>query len=95
MRMGWCNFQPDDTGKGLTLQGPLAGLVRTAAYRQPMDQHKLCVGSHWLQQVAEETQHSACCLVPTQPGDDESSPSIVLLNQLFRVCSANAEFNTP
>lgn len=56
--LGWCSFQPDDTGKGLTLQGPLAGFVRRAAYlyRQPTDQHKLRVGSNWLQQAAEEAQ---------------------------------------
>lgn len=53
-----CSLQPDDTGKGLTLQGPLAGFVRRAAYlyRQPTDQHKLRVGRDWLQQAAEEAQ---------------------------------------
>lgn len=52
------SLQPDDTGKGLTLQGPLAGFVRRAAYlyRQPTDQHKLRVGRDWLQQAAEEAQ---------------------------------------
>ncbi|KAL3147685.1 hypothetical protein ABBQ32_002435 [Trebouxia sp. C0010 RCD-2024] len=52
------SFQPDDTGKGVTLQGPLAGFVRRAAYlyRQPTDQHKLRVGSNWLQQAAEQAQ---------------------------------------
>lgn len=53
-----CSLQPDATGKGLTLQGPLAGFVRRAAYlyRQPTDQHKLRVGRDWLQQAAEEAQ---------------------------------------
>lgn len=52
------SLNPDDTGKGLTLQGPLAGLVRRAAYlyRQPTDQHKLRVGRDWLQQAAEEAR---------------------------------------
>ncbi|KAL0040798.1 hypothetical protein WJX79_005713 [Trebouxia sp. C0005] len=52
------SLQPDATGKGLTLQGPLAGFVRRAAYlyRQPTDQHKLRVGRDWLQQAAEEAQ---------------------------------------
>ncbi|KAA6425645.1 MAG: hypothetical protein FRX49_04542 [Trebouxia sp. A1-2] len=52
------SLQPDDTGKGLTLQGPLAGLVRRATYlyRQPTDQHKLQVGRDWLQKAAEEAE---------------------------------------
>ncbi|KAK9861118.1 hypothetical protein WJX84_003805 [Apatococcus fuscideae] len=44
--------------QGVTLEGPLAGALRRAAYwyRQPTDAHRLTVGRNWLQQALQEAQ---------------------------------------
>ena len=53
-----CRLNTDDTQKGLTLQGPLAGFVRRAAYlyRQPTDQHRFRVGRDWVQSAIDNAQ---------------------------------------
>ncbi|CAL8467168.1 g6704 [Coccomyxa elongata] len=46
----------NDDGQGVTLEGPLAGAMRRAAYlyRQPTAEQRLAVGASWLQQAAAE-----------------------------------------
>ena len=46
--------------KGVTLEGPLGALMRRAAYwyRQPTSEHRLEVGTSWLQQAVEETSRA-------------------------------------
>ena len=53
-----CSLNPDDSSKGLTLQGPLGGLVRRAAYlyRQPTDRHRFKVGRDWVQSALDSAQ---------------------------------------
>ena len=53
-----CSLNPDDSSKGLTLQGPLGGLVRRAAYlyRQPTDQHRFKLGRDWVQSALDNAQ---------------------------------------
>lgn len=48
--------EPDAPPSGLTLEGPLAGALRRAAYwyRQPTGGQRLSVGREWLQAVAGE-----------------------------------------
>lgn len=45
----------NEDGQGLTVEGPLAGAMRRAAYlyRQPTAEQRLAVGASWLQQAAE------------------------------------------
>lgn len=52
------SLNPDDSSKGLTLQGPLGGLVRRAAYlyRQPTDRHRFKVGRDWVQSALDNAQ---------------------------------------
>lgn len=47
-----------DTEGGLTVDGPLAGAMRRAAYlyRQPTNEQRLKVGTTWLQSGATEFQ---------------------------------------
>ncbi|KAK9823219.1 hypothetical protein WJX72_001145 [[Myrmecia] bisecta] len=51
----------DDSDKGVTLQGPLAGVLRRAAYwyRQPTNEQRLRVGASWLQQALDQTNAAA------------------------------------
>ncbi len=49
----WCRV---DGEEGVTVEGPLAGAMRRAAYlyRQPTAQQQMSVGAQWLQQAAEQ-----------------------------------------
>jgi len=44
----------------VTLEGSLGALVRRAAYlyRQPTNEHRLAVGSNWLQQAFNQTSQA-------------------------------------
>lgn len=44
----------------MTLEGSLGALVRRAAYlyRQPTNEHRLAVGSNWLQQAFNQTSQA-------------------------------------
>ena len=51
-----CRVGSNEDGQGVTLEGPLAGAMRRAAYlyRQPTAEQRLSVGASWLQQAAAE-----------------------------------------
>jgi hypothetical protein len=53
------------SGAGVTLEGPIAGLLRRAAYmyRQPTNEQRLQVGSEWLAAAAQEGANVASRLL--------------------------------
>lgn len=50
----------DGVDKGVTLEGSLGALVRRAAYlyRQPTNEHRMEVGSNWLQKAISQTSQA-------------------------------------
>jgi hypothetical protein len=62
---GTCCFRltPDSNGAGagVTLEGPLAGALRRAAYlyRQPTNEQRVSVGTEWLAAAVAETSAAA------------------------------------
>eukprot|EP01024_Parvocaulis_polyphysoides_P026946 TRINITY_DN24503_c0_g1_i2.p3 TRINITY_DN24503_c0_g1~~TRINITY_DN24503_c0_g1_i2.p3 ORF type:complete len:107 (+),score=19.46 TRINITY_DN24503_c0_g1_i2:310-630(+) len=47
--------------KGISVEGPMGGLIRRAAYlyRQPTDEHRVRVGGSWLQQGLKDASDIA------------------------------------
>jgi NADH dehydrogenase FAD-containing subunit len=60
-RVWLCRVGSQGEGQGVTLEGPLAGALRRAAYlyRQPTTEHRLSVGVSWLQKAAEDAASMA------------------------------------
>lgn len=61
LKLAGVNIGGADNGAGITLDGPLAGTLRRAAYlyRQPTDEHRLRVGAAWLEQIVKEGTEQA------------------------------------
>ena len=69
----------------MTVEGPLAGAMRRAAYlyRQPTAQQQVSVGASWLQQAAEQgaalAQRTFAAAAPVAPRRREIAQGSLLL----------------